>query len=316
MKNHTINKNKWLILITGIISLLVLVCAKGINRTLDSVLLIENRAPVYQNYLQDDLAVQRCVTHDVDKYENYCNYFVSSAVVQKDSYSISVGNDGSITFSGTNDTGDFAFEELYLGPLLPPGTYRLDVKSDTPVTHDEFLVYLEGWNTAADGTIVNTYLAPTENSWDTFTIADNSYERYYIGVRIAPGYSNSSLHFYAQVVPSSARSDILQPISDTQNFLSDSSLFYNFKTVYLPKSQLSLSTTRDWKDFLHSLRSQVKDPYDWYSVIFDDGTGIEFENCDPSKGKYGEVDPLGRVTKVTGYLYDISDYLSLTDLPQ
>lgn len=283
------------------------------NTGLDNLLLLDNKASFYIRYLEDDLAVQRCISRRVDDYPYYSNYFVSAPVsrTSKSDFGITCWKNGSFTFHGKNSTDNYSYKTFYEGCLLPPGTYRLYLKQNKDPK--DFKVYLEGWKTQEDGMTRKTMLASSDG--DQFTIEDaDEYDQYYIGIAVGAGYEDDDMYFFPQLIPSDVSPDDNQPVSIAQNWLGDSDTFYNFRTISITKKQLSESTCKDWKIFLTALRYQVKsESVDWYSVIFNDGTAIEFENGDASKGKYGKADPIGRVTSVTGYLYDAGNYMTLTN---
>lgn len=308
-------KRRLSVLFSIIVSLSIICtgCANitgSFNQTLDHVLLIENTAPFYFQYLRDDLAVQRRITRKADDYPDYRNYFVSTSV-SHDDYSISVAEDGSFTFHGKNTGEKPAYDTFYKGALLPPGTYRF--YTGNPEDPENFYIYLEGWKTDENGNTDKTVLATYDGQ--TFIIDDSDrYDSYYLGIRIAAGYENESLHLSAQIIPAEFSPKENQPSASTQNNPADSALYYNFKTVSVTKALLSSSVYRDWKIFLTGLRYQVKTgSVDWYTVLFDDGTGIEFPEGDSSNGIYGKTDPLGRVTSVIGYLSDTGTYMTITD---
>lgn len=280
------------------------------NQTLDHVLLIENTAPFYFQYLRDDLAVQRRIIRKVDDYPDFCNYFVSAAA-SHDDYSISVEEDGSFIFHGKNTDENPTYDTFYKGALLAPGTYRFCTgNTEDP---EKFYVYLEGWKTDENGNTEKTSLATYDGQVFTIDTSDK-YDSYYLGIRVASGYEKESLHLSAQIIPAELSPEENQPSASRESNPADSTMYYNFKTVSVTKDRLPQSAYRDWKTFLTELKYQIKDEsVDWYTVLFDDGTGIEFPQGNSSYGIYGVIDPLGRVTSVIGYLSDTGTYMTITD---
>lgn len=70
--------------------------------------------------------------------------------------------------------------------------------------------------------------------------------------------------------------------------------------IIFPKDALKEITAEGYSQFLGST---VKDSgYNWFSIICDDGTGINFAGSMSSFATYGEVDSEGCITKPIGYI--------------
>lgn len=58
------------------------------------------------------------------------------------------------------------------------------------------------------------------------------------------------------------------------------------------------------EEFTAFVQERVRDSgYNWYSILFEDGTGICFPSCSTSAASYGEVDEEGCVVRTEGDIY-------------
>lgn len=70
--------------------------------------------------------------------------------------------------------------------------------------------------------------------------------------------------------------------------------------IILPKDALKEITAEGYSQFVSSA---VKDSgYNWFSIICDDGTGINFAGCSSAFATYGEMDSEGSITDPIGYI--------------
>ena len=80
-----------------------------------------------------------------------------------------------------------------------------------------------------------------------------------------------------------------------------------FQTFLLEKTELDQLTDSDWKLLCNSVNYQFKEKYIWTSIIFEDGTGIQFKESDASQAVYGPIDPWGRVEDVVSEIHSLED---------
>lgn len=70
--------------------------------------------------------------------------------------------------------------------------------------------------------------------------------------------------------------------------------------IVLPKSALLEITAEGYAQFVNSV---VKDSgYNWFTIVCDDGTGINFAGSLSSFATYGEIDSEGSITNPIGYI--------------
>lgn len=82
----------------------------------------------------------------------------------------------------------------------------------------------------------------------------------------------------------------------------------------LTKEELASIPYRDMQIFFRNLRYIYSDSYIYCTLVFGDGTGICFENCDPEKGTYGDLDSATWHTSAAkGLVTDTGSYLTLCD---
>lgn len=67
------------------------------------------------------------------------------------------------------------------------------------------------------------------------------------------------------------------------------------------KRQLKLTTQEQFAEFV--LRRVRNSGYNWVTLICEDGTGVVFTGNDIERPAYGDLDEIGRITKLKAQLY-------------
>lgn len=71
-----------------------------------------------------------------------------------------------------------------------------------------------------------------------------------------------------------------------------------FQAFIIDKQAFEQLTDKDWTIFRNSLKHQFNGKFAWTSIIFEDGTGIQFVDPDSNRLVYGLVDPWGRLERI------------------
>lgn len=73
-----------------------------------------------------------------------------------------------------------------------------------------------------------------------------------------------------------------------------------YAKIFVSKSELRQITMEQYTEFCQTVL--VEEKYNWVSIVCDDGTGIQFIDCDDTLATYGNLDSLGRIASDKGYI--------------
>ncbi len=284
------------------ILLVVLIFVSG--DTVDNIVLLENRNPGFIRYLSDPTVfyVRKDSTEQVT-----ANFLVSTMEsTEIDGITISANDDGTLLVNGSYN----GHKPTYIYPntidYLPTGDYILSDGNASTV--GGLQVRFWGVNTRYGGITEYGNWNELPNSGSFFWNPEE-YEIPRMDIVIYPGFNAENLLVKPMLRKASDKTaDYQIPVrilSDNKG-VGEADLYFKYATVVLPKQTLKSLNSTDWQLFQKSTIRGTK--YDWVTVDFEDGTGIEFDPNNPSQSKYGEIDNFGRVhsTKVYGGIKDIT----------
>lgn len=234
------------------------------------------------------------------RYPNYFNYLGSQNLVE--SVSADPRNDNLAVFNPVNfDDGDMFFnitadgiinvhgisrsegKTIFISPTqfkLFDGEYDLytDANSTAPV-----VIYM--WATSIDGK--GEFLA-TSNGNTHFAIDNKKYSSYFLAAYL-PAMRECDEHFSVRITPSNFDKKTQQKGKHFDDL--------HYLTAKVSLNELKTISNSDLKVFYNALKFQYS-KYDWVSLIFNDGSGLQFVKGDQF-GTYGEVDDLGCIKENT-----------------
>ena len=227
-------------------------------------------------------------------------------------FTITVHEDGSFTYSGTNNGGYDVYLTLNAGhafqrsgDFIVSDTKELD---DPEISSDGIRVYLQNriYDIGGDTEYPVTY--DLRSGTQQFTIASDDSTEYYLCVCITSGFTSDGITFYPMITSADQASSTFQPcvITDYSAIASPS---VSVDCYSFSRGEFLQLTDSDLKKFYHALDYQSS--ASWATIDFQDGTGLSFhrENgkFDGSQPIYGELDNAGRVVTPLGGIQDIPD---------
>ena len=280
----------------------------------DRFLLLNEKQVGYTEYLSLD-----CTT-EVEIPQKAVSSQISNLVingvsdeVSENGYSITVNEDGSITFSGTNNGKDHSIRLGLIPFNLPEGEYKI---FDGGVSSEDGLfLYLEGLDTS-DGLMNRQVLAklPDDDSFE----ASSEYTNYWFGIRLKEGFSSEELTIYPMISKDDHTGTVeYAPCYASKYAYNENTPFITYLSFPISKVLLSEITAKDFNLFVRNIKYSYATDYEWVTLDFKDGTGIEFTYKDESgslkdiHAVYGTLDVYGRVLEPLNDLIITRKYISL-----
>ena len=284
---------------------------------LDQFLLLDERRSRFSEYLGSE-----CIT-EIEIPEKVVGSQISNLIinnvsdeVSENGYSITVNEDGSITFSGTNNSKERSIGIGLLSSNLPEGGYK--IFDGGASSEDGLFLCLEGWDTN-DGLINKQVLAKLPDD-DSFEIS-SEYTNYWFGIRLKEGFSSEELTIYPMILKADQDDSIeYSPCYATKYAYDDSTSFVSYISFPVSKVSLSDISAKDFNLFVRNIKYSYALDYEWVTLDFKDGTGIEFRYKDESgslediHAVYGMLDVYGRVLQPLNDLIITRKYISLKGL--
>ncbi len=204
-------------------------------------------------------------------------------------------NDGSIAISGCNLTGKSIYVHLSApnAMLLINGTYKISYNNNGSVV-DNTSFYFEGRNKTPQGVEYTMLGDVSENP--VFKLNNEDYESFALVLAFAPGFeSEETVTIYPQIRRVDDPLDEYEPPAILKTTVDEG--VPAFQTFLVDKAEFNQLTNDDWRIFNNNLKYQYYGSYIWTTIVFEDGTGVQFTDSDPDQAVYGLVDPWGRVEK-------------------
>lgn len=304
----------------------------GVSAFLDMHLLLENTNPGYY----EEFSSSTSQSIPVDVADNGIINLVVNNLTSKDydqGFRIMVHEDGSFTYSGTNNSENIAYVAVTGATWdLQNGTYILtDCQygmAGAPASGNGIRLYVQGRSYYVGGETSYETLADMTNLPTIIFNTDHSqYNDYLVGLSIAPGYSSDGITFYPMVtsyddpqgeyrpclltnrnavIKANSAAEILAAENDESGHTIAYTTYDNYQVIksdYLALSDDDLTLVDRRIQYQHSGR--------WSTIAFDDGTGIYYPNNDPSLAEYGELNAIGQVE----LLYGGVDQIMLIERP-
>lgn len=291
--NKTLKSISRILIVVGICALAL---NKRVTRTIDDIVLLENRASGYCEYLSNahsyyvsKIALQSSNDNRIVNTigtVNYSNY----------GFRITTHSDGSFTFSGTYEGS----APLFIYPMdvgdLPSGDYILTDGGASCEGGIQLRIY--GINNSPDGKAKygNCVTLPGDGAFDWDR---NEYEKVKIAVVIYPGYSAEGNRFFPMLCKKSKMNiDSYQPAIqklDRIPYNQNADDFVTYTHVKMSKENMSEWTVDDWRLIQNNIKYTKNTG--WTTFDFNDGTGLVISSNNSYRAVYGEIDPLGRILK-------------------
>lgn len=275
----------------------------------DSLILQNQRYPQYAEYLQgNDYLTYYIATK---KYRSAKTYnFLHLQVYSSDSSSISrkVNSNGSVTIKGKSKKAQ-TYIRLTDNFTLLPGSYTI---YDGHVAEDgNIIMFVNGYD--EDGTSHRVAELPERG---TFEVTEGEYSYYRVYVSVAGNIKHNRTIFPMLCYADSTIKRFYSPIFSTASLSSEDLGGGNYDQLIvfnITKEEFASIPYKDFHVFFNNLRYIYSRRYVSCTLVFEDGTGIQFEDCDPDKGIYGSLDGWYRTSDITGIVTDTGSYLTLCD---
>lgn len=286
----------------------VLACS-GMVSFLDQHILLENLHPTYVQYLQNATVVKvpdEFVDHGV------VNQIMNSLITTEydQGFAITANKDGSITYTGTNQSENTVYISLTDGYWnLPSGSYVLsDSLNGVPMSTEDFRLYAQARNYYVGGVTQYHGVANMANLDETFFTTDYSqYNDYNVSIAISPGFSSDGITLYPMLTRYEDQTGVWHPCLRPYGYDETEMVSYDY---YQMSKQEYLALSDEDRELLDR-RIQYQAYNRWSTIDFGDGTGVEYPNNEVSRAIYGELNAIGRISLE----YGGTSQIALVDLP-
>ncbi len=207
--------------------------------------------------------------------------------------SLTRSKDGSITVVGRNTTNRIVCVHLSDNQSLDlnNGDYIISYGEDM-INNNNLLFYFEGRSIAGE-TIRYTKLASLPDN-PMFSLEKELYDDIGLVLAFTPDFETEKpIILYPQIRHAFDSSDEYMPPAVIKSTIEEGKT--GFQTFKVDKAEFNQLTDGDWKIFKNNLKYQFHGTYVWTSIIFEDGTGVQFKDSDPNQAVYGPIDSWGRV---------------------
>ncbi len=280
--------------ITYLIACCTILCILLDNKynIINNHLFMETRKPAYSNCFWSGNAKKKSFKI-LDL--NSANRLAVNALREaaRSGIELKLSDDGSITITGENKTEQVII--VHLSPAhslsLDDGEYRVSCDTNTPL-NDSILFYFEGRYVDPEG-IQYSLLAQLPDN-PVFTLRNELYEDIGLVLAFTPLFETKEpITIHPQIRRADDPSDEYMPPAVIMSTIEEDET--GFQIFLVDKAEFNQLTDSDWKIFKNNLKYQYQGPYIWTSIIFEDGTGVQFVDSDPDQAIYGAIDPWGRV---------------------
>lgn len=275
----------------------------------DRLLLLEKKNPGFYRHFALYSGEYGKIPLFIKDNPNNANLLVNTvkSEINENGFSITVNDDGSINYSGSNN-GDVQIIRISQLPFqLPSGEYL--IKDGGASEENGITLYLEGFN-SDDGNLKKDILARLFES-DHF-VASTDYTDYWLIMIIPKGVMSHDVTFYPMIIPADQPSDTYMPCYAAYYEYSPSDL-KEYIVFRLSKESLKSITASDYRILSNHVRYIYRDDYTHVAIDFGDGTGIVLDKNNPL-GIYGELDQFKRVRRAIGEIAINNNCLILTDM--
>lgn len=275
----------------------------------DQFVLQDHVYPQYARYLQGNVFLTYNINRKQYKSENITNILHLQVYSDDDStMSRHLNYNGSVTLKGESDRNTYI--RMTDNFTLDPGTYRI---YDGKVSDGENIcMFVNGYD--EDGNSTRVAQLPDDG---TFEVEEGGYSYYRLYVFVAAGYEIEQRTIFPMLCDADTEvSSYSAPVFSTASLSAadtGNGQYYPFMVFNITKEELATIPYEDLQVFLRNLRYIYKKTYLSCTIDFGDGTGVQFRNCNPDKGVYGELDAWYRVPEEEAAVTDTGEYLTLTD---
>ena len=303
------HKKKIILALVETATVVLLMLSGPVNQFIENLLLLEKRHPGYYKLLSEYAGTRKELYSADLKSENL---MVLDMKADNFYHGVSVhyNEDGSIVLHGAAENGNTTWLRL-----TPTDYYKLPnacihVNENTVhLGRSDVSFYYEGRNPAPDGSTLYEQLAllpvKTQFQYNTLRFKDSG-----LVLMILPNFaSESDVVLYPQIRHGGNTYNTYEPCAIING--ANPNNYDSFLVYFLDKSDLTDLTAQDWKIFVNTVTHDSSKRHAWISLLFNDGTGLQIQSDDPTKGIYGMADPWGRIIEKE---YEISTYEELMNV--
>lgn len=251
-----------------------------VSSGLGNFVLLEDRSPGYYEQLSPQKGYSFHVPEGLEASGRTKNLiFSGSRYMNHDGFTTELHEDGSVTVTGVNNEKRVSL--MIAGDiLLPAGQYVL---TDGGVSQED-----ESYYSAA--TIDNKGIA-TASKVKNFELTEADEVSVFIIVQ--QGVKLDGVTFYPEICRADEGDDVYDPYPDVVvGAVGGGTRALLFET---DREALKNFTDDERILFDNNLAFMYKDRFEWVSISFGDGTGVQIVDCDPDGALYGKMDIYGRV---------------------
>ncbi len=250
-----------------------------------SLVLLEGRNPAYYEQLSPQTGLSFPVPEHLSVNGRTKNLILSGEhYVNHDGFSAEFHEDGSVTVSGMNEENKI-YLMIYGHVPLPAGSYTL---FDGGVSAEDGSYYLQA--VAPEGPVATL---PGANH---FFLSEDQTVGVYIAVEA--GVRLDGVTFYPEICFRGEENDVYDPCPGA--VIGASGTGRRALLFQADREALKNLSEDDRILFDNNLSHMYKGRFDWVSLLFEDGTGVQIIDCDPDQAVYGKMDIFGRVYRTSG----------------
>lgn len=254
--------------------------AEALGSGIGGLLLLEDRNPAYYEQLSPQKGLSFHIPEGLPAQGRSKNFILSgSRYMNHDGFTAVLNEDGSVTVSGVNNEKN-VFLQVAGGIRLEPEAYAV---SDGGVSAEDGSYYLSV-------TRDNTAIAALPGSRNIYLEEPCEVD---VFIAVKAGIRLDGVTFYPEISLKAEEDDLYDPCPDAVEGASGSGrMALLFRT---DRNVLKGLSEDDRILFDNNLAYIYKGRYEWVSLRFKDGTGVQIVGCDPNQALYGKMDIYGRV---------------------
>ena len=265
-----------------LLALLMTGCSpvRAAGEGLGAFLLLEGRNPAYYDELSPQKGLSFHIPEGMEVQGRSSNLILSAdRYMNHEGFSTVLNEDGSVTVSGVNNEKK-VFLKIAGSVSLEAGEYVLSDGGISSANGEWFLAVTKDNKGLAGLPDIDTFSLSEPCEVDVFVVVE-------AGVRL------DEITFYPEISRKDEVNDIYDPCPDTVLGASGSGrMALLFRT---DREKLKALSEDDRILFDNNLAYMYRGRYEWVSLLFEDGTGVQIIGCDPDQALYGKMDIYGRV---------------------
>ena len=283
----------------------------SVVKVFNSFILLEQRHPLYWDYMSPDKIEKIYVLRNLALKENYTNIIVNR-VKEKyvdGSYSIYTHPDGSIGFKGFNFTDEDIIEPIDDNIVLNEGYYILSDGGASRINGPYLKLDEIRYNIGGGTDVIN--LANLPEKGQVF-VSDTKNVSYRCSLVIPAGfYVEEEIVFFPMLCENNNELIDNEPAISLYADYSESDAVQICK-IDIEKDKYRKISKADWQ-LLKNCFKFKKNAFEWFYIDFLDGTGITFNNNELEDGVYGIIDRVGKIAERYGTVNFDEEFTMIDD---